>query len=65
MDCGSYRAIKLLKHAMKVFERVLERRLRGLVKINDMQYGFTPDRGTTDAIFIVRQMQERFMEKDK
>ena len=22
MDCGSYRAIKLLEHAMKVFERV-------------------------------------------
>ena len=28
MECGSYRAIKLLEHGMKVLERVLERRLR-------------------------------------
>lgn len=27
-ECGSYRGVKLLEHAMKVFERVLERRLR-------------------------------------
>jgi len=25
MDCGSYRGIKLLEHAMKVFERVRQR----------------------------------------
>jgi len=29
LSCGSYRAIKLLEHAMKVMEKVLERRLRG------------------------------------
>ena len=28
MECGSYRAIKLLEHAMKVIERVFERRIR-------------------------------------
>ena len=65
MECGSYRAIKLLEHGMKVLERVLERRLRMKVNIDDMQFGFMPGKGTVDAIFIVRQLQEKFMEKRK
>jgi len=28
MECGSYRVIKLLEHAMKVIEGVFERRIR-------------------------------------
>ena len=28
-----------------------------------MQFGFSPGRGTTDAIFIARQMQEMFLAK--
>jgi len=65
LDCGSYRAIKLLEHGMKVLERVLEKRIRKKVKIDEMQFGFMPGRGTTDAIFIVRQLQEKYMEKRK
>ena len=61
MECGSYRAIKLLEHGMKVLERVLERRLRMKVNID----GFMSGKGTVDAIFIVRQLQEKFMEKRK
>jgi len=53
MECGSYRAIKLLEHAMKVIERVLERRIREKVKIVAMQFGFMPGKGTTGAIFTV------------
>ena len=54
MECGSYRAIKLLEHAMKVIERVFERRIREKVKIDAMQFGFMPGKGTADAIFTVR-----------
>jgi len=28
-----------------------------------MQFGFRPEKGTVDAIFIVRQVQEKFMAK--
>ena len=63
--CGSYRGIKLLDHVMKVLERVIENRVRGRVKIDDMQLGFRSGRGTTDAIFIVRQVQEKFLAKKK
>lgn len=52
LDCGSYRGIKLLDHVMKILERVIERRIRSKVVINDMQFGFRPGKRTTDAIFI-------------
>jgi len=60
VECGSYRAIKLLEHAMKVIEHVFERRIRDKIKIDAMQFGFMPGKGTTDAIFTVRQMQEKY-----
>src|SRR5580692_7598626 len=65
LNCGFYRGIKLLDQVMKVFERILETRLRSKVKLDDMQFGFRPGKGTTDAIFVIRQVQERFLEKKK
>ena len=56
MACSSYRRIKLLGHAMKVLERVTEERVRKIMKIDDMQFGFMAGRSKTDAIFIVRQL---------
>ena len=50
---------------MKVLERVLERKLREKVNIDGMQFGFMPGKGTTDAIFVVRQMQEKFVAKNR
>ena len=65
MSCESYREVKLLEHAMKIVERVLERRIRTLINLNEMQFGFMPGKGTVDAIFIVRRMQEEYQKKDK
>jgi hypothetical protein len=65
LECGSYRGIKLLEHALKVFERVVEARLRQILCIDEMQFGFTPGKGTTDAIFILRQLQERYLVKKR
>ena len=65
LECGSYRGIKLLDQVMKVFERVIEVRLRGQVNVDGMQFGFTGGRGTVDAIFVLRQVQEKFIEKKK
>jgi len=63
MECGCYRGIKLLEHAMKVMERISEYRIRQQIEINNMQFGFMKGKGTTCAIFIVRQMQENFRVK--
>ena len=53
-SCGNYRSIKLLEHGMKV----IERRLRKVVKLDEMQMGFMPGRGTMDSIFIMRQLEK-------
>jgi hypothetical protein len=50
---------------MKVFERVIEKKVRDRVQLDAMQFGFRAGRGTTDAIFVVRQVQERFLTKGK
>ena len=50
---------------MKVSERVLEKRLRRKIVVDEMQCGFMPGIGTTDAIFMVRQMQERYLSRKK
>jgi len=59
-SCGNYRSIKLLEHGMKVIERVFVKRLRKVVDIDKMQMGFMPGKGTIDAIFIIRQMMEKY-----
>ena len=39
--------------------------IRQLVSIDDSQFGFVPGRGTTDAIFVVRQLQEEYLAANK
>ena len=65
ISCGSYTGMKSLEHAMKIVQRVLERQIRTLVNLNEMQFGFMPGKGTVDAIFIVRRMLEKYQKKDK
>ena len=65
MSCGSYREVKLLEHAVKLVERVLERRIRTLLNFNEMQFGFMPGKETVNAIFIVRRMLEQYQKKNK
>ena len=42
--CGNYRGVKLMSHTMKVWERIIETRLRDRVEISKQQYGFMPAR---------------------
>ena len=65
LDRSNYGGLKLIEHTLKVFERVIENLLRGKVDIGSMQFGFMSGKGTTDAILVVRQVQERFMDKKR
>ena len=56
--------MKLIEHAMKIIERVLERRMQTLVNLNKMQFAFMPGKETVNAIFIVGRMQEKYQKKD-
>ena len=46
MSRGAYRLVKFLEHAMKIAEQVLERRMQHMVKVDEMQLGFVPGKGT-------------------
>ncbi|KAK3568428.1 hypothetical protein QTP86_006930 [Hemibagrus guttatus] len=52
--------IKFMSHTMKLWERVVEARLRKVVEICEQQYGFMPRKSTTDAIFALRILMEKY-----
>ena len=62
---GNYRGLKLLDQVMKVMEHILATIIRTQVDIDAMQFGFMPGRGTTNAIFILRQVHEKYLSKHK
>ena len=50
---------------MKVLERVLQKKIRCQVSIGNMQFDFMSGKGTTDAIFIMRQVQKKYQAMKK
>ena len=45
---------------MKVIKNIFERKLRKVLELDEMHMGFIPGRGTTDTIFIIRQLVEKY-----
>ena len=64
-SCTNYRGIKLMSHTMKLWERIIEHRLRGVTNATENQFGFMPGRSTMEAIFLIRQLMERCREQKK
>ena len=60
--CGNYKGIKLMSHTIKVWQRIIEARLRARVEISKQQYGFMPVEGTTDAVFSLKMLMEKYRE---
>ena len=53
---------------MKVYEKILEKRLRDIAKIDEKQFGFRSGLKSTvhcRCIFLLRQLQEKFGGKKK
>ena len=65
LNPNSYRGIKLLEHAFKLYEKILDGRLCEVVNIDKMRYGFIPGRETVDAVFVLRRLTEKFRAKNK
>ena len=65
MERGNYCGLKLTEQVMKVQERIVDGLVRQVVSIDDFQFGFVPGRGTTDAIFVFRQLQEKYLAANK
>jgi hypothetical protein len=54
-----------MSHIMKLWEGIIEHRLRGVTNVNENQFGFMPGRSTLEAIFLIRQLMERCREQKK
>ena len=61
LDRGNYHSLKLTEQIMKVLDRIVDALIRQVVSIEDSQFGLVPGRGTTDAIFVLRQLQEKYL----
>jgi hypothetical protein len=64
-SCTNYRGIKLMSHTMKLWERVIEHRRRGMTHITMNQFGFMSRRSTMEAIFLIKHVMERYKEQKK
>ena len=63
--CSNYRGIKLLSHTMKLWERVIERRLRRETRVSENQFGFMPGRSSIEAIHLLRSLMEKYRERQR
>ena len=50
---------------MRIVEKVLERRMQRMVKVDEMQFRFMPGKGTIHAVFMFRRLQEEYLDKEK
>ena len=63
--CGNYREIKLMSHTMKVWERIIETRLRDREEISKQQYGFMPKKGNHRCHISLKMLMEKYREGQK
>ena len=59
LDRRNFCGLKLTKHVLKKVEGIIEVIIRDVVNVIDIQFWFIPGHGTADAIFILRQIQEK------
>ena len=60
VNCPCYGALKPLERGMNVVGKVLEKSNITVVTVNEMRFGFMPERGTIDSVFILRWLQEEY-----
>lgn len=60
-DCKDHRTVSITNHALKMLLNIVINRIRSKLRpeIYDEQFGFMPDHGTRNAIFILRMLCER------
>ena len=61
----NYRRLILTGQLLKIAERINQKLTRQQVDNDDVQLGFRPDYGNWHAIFIWRQLQKKYLAKQK
>jgi len=66
-ECQDHRTISLMSHLTKIFLRIIMNRMKNKVhfEISEEQYGFMPDKGTRNAVFILKNIAQRTIEMRK
>jgi sorting nexin-29 len=64
LDCHNYRGISLLSTMYKIYTNIIKMRLEIYLEsmIGEYQAGFRRGRSTTDQLFAVKQLLEKFWE---
>ena len=52
-------------HTMEFWERIIESRIRKIVELGNIQFGFRKGISTTEPIFALRILQEKYQERKK
>ena len=65
VDCGNYSGIKLMSHTTKLWEHIIENRIREIVELRSIQFGIRRGMSTTEPIFALRILQEKYQERKK
>ena len=64
LNTNSYKGIKLMEAAFKLYDKILDGRLSEVVDIDKMQYAFMPGRETVHAVFVLRRLTEKLKVKN-
>ena len=64
LKCGNYRGLSLLVTARKCYTTIIKGRMNQHLEeiLGEEQAGFRPNRSTTDMIFVLRQIAEKYIE---
>jgi hypothetical protein len=54
-----------MSHTVKLWERIIEYLLRGVINVTENQFGFISGKSTMEEIFLIRQLMERYKKQKK
>ena len=63
MHCASYQGVKVLEHGMKEIQRLLEKRLRRLMKVDQMQFGFMLTEAQWTLFLFLRECRKAILRR--
>ena len=66
-ECGNFRTISLMPHALKIFLKIIQARISHKIdsEVGPTQFGFRPGSGTREAIFCFNILAQKFIEVDQ
>ena len=66
-DCSDFRTISLMCHVLKLLLIIIQKRMAHTIdfEISEEQAGFKKNSGTREAIFNLKMITEKYLEKQK